>query len=99
MRIPVLIANFHSTVFLDGVSRTRIVAGSTPECQAAKMEYDTKLGLVLIWPKRPREVRSASRSHSFTIGAVLAEPSSIEVSVECLETLSEEKTVKPGSNR
>lgn len=99
MRIPVLIASFQANIFLDGVSRTRVVAGTTPECQASKMEYDTKLGMVLIWPKRVREMRNATRERSFTIGAILAVPASIEVSPECLELLAEEKTVKPGSNK
>jgi len=96
MRIPVLAASFHGPIFIDGMTRTRIIAGAAIECSAARMEYDTKMGLVIIWPKRTRGVRSASGKIEGTIGAMMALPASMDVSEEFIKLLEEEKSVKPG---
>lgn len=96
MRIPLLSATLATPMLIGGASRSRVTAGENPEHNAKKLEFDTKLGLVLIHLKRERQVRSVTGKEQATVGLVLARPEHMEVAGNHASMFDEATTVKPG---
>lgn len=111
MRIPLICANFSFPVYLDGTAKNRVTVGETNEHKAKRLEYDTELKMVLIWPKRIREVKSADGKTKLKVGLQLAVPESFDIAEEYAslfdtdavpnavaspEPIAKPVTVKPG---
>ena len=99
MRIPVSSANFRAPVYVGGSARNRISTGESREHVAKRLEYDTNLEMVLIWPKFDKKVRTVTGKDSGIVGVIVARPDSFDVLEEYASMLEESKpvaTVKPG---
>lgn len=102
MRIPVSSANFRAPVYINGGARNRVSVGESRENEAKKIEFDTNLGMCLIWPKREERLRTVSGKQSGQIGLIVARPDSFNVLVEdmgLLEVEAPKATVKPGGSK
>jgi hypothetical protein len=100
MRIPLICANFSFPVYIDGTAKNRVTVGEGNEHKAKRLEYDTKLKMVFIWPKRVREVKSADGKTKLKVGLQVAAAESFDVADEHAHMFDEDKpaaTVKPGA--
>lgn len=96
MRIPLSSANFSAPVYIEGTARNRVSVGESRENTAKQMVFDTKLGLVLIWPRREKKVRTVDGKGSNVVGIIVARADSFDVLMEHAPMLEESVAVKPG---
>lgn len=99
MRIPLSSANFSAPVYVGGSARNRVSVGESHEHVAKRLEFDTGLGMVLIWPRRDKKVKTMSGKDIGVIGVIVARPDSFDVLDDHASMLEENKpasTVKPG---
>lgn len=104
MRVPLICANFSFPVYLDGTAKNRVTVGDANEHKAKRLEYDTELKMVIIWPKRVREVKSADGKTKLKVGLQLAMAESFDIAEEYASLFDTDAvlgtvkpvTVKPG---
>lgn len=96
MRVPVSSANFQAPVYIDGGARNRVSVGESREHVAKKIEYDTDLGMCIIWPRRDKRVKTVIGKEGGSVGVIVARPDSFDVLAEDSSVFEKPATVKPG---